>query len=191
MKYIKIPGVLFVAAAASLSGCAKLDGKVTVGGTLNSKGGAGQAVLTAHASRCDDEVKGQANYQDKTAIDWQEVGGVAFNAEVYDAGFCSDQPVSPDGIEDTTQHCRQDVCTGGMYQVDFIYKSTNPAKPGEGAGFVCMIDTGNGVSSGFGATGILKTMAIESGPYQGYTNAGTMSGNVKVSACPSDKSENS
>lgn len=189
MKYLTIPAVLFVAATASLNGCAKLDGKVTVGGTLNSQGGAGKAVLTAHASRCDDVVKGQANYQDQTAIDWQNVGGVAFKADVYDAGFCSDEPVSPDGTEDTTKHCRQDVCTGGMYQVDFTYKSTNPTAPGEGAGFVCMIDTGNGVSSGFGATGLLKTMEIESGPYQGYRNAGTMSGNVQVSTCPSGDSK--
>ncbi|WP_206483312.1 hypothetical protein [Thalassotalea sp. G2M2-11] len=191
MKHLTIPGVLFVAAATALSGCAKLDGKVTVGGTLNSKGGAGNAVLTANASRCDDEVKGQATYKDQTALDWQNVGGVAFNAEVYDAGFCSDQPVHPDHIGDSTKHCRQDVCTGGMYQADFTYKSTNSKTPGEGKGFICMIDTGNGVSSGFGATGLLKTMQIESGPYQGYSNAGTMSGNVQISACPSDKSNKS
>ncbi len=178
-------GLLVLGTITTLSGCAKLDGRVTAGGTLNSQGGDGKAVFTAHAARCDGEISGRVNYQDKSAIDWQQMGGVAFNAKVSDAGLCSEDPVAPDGLEDETRHCKQDICTEGMFQVEFNYNSTNPAAPGEGSGFACMIDIGEGVKSGFGANGILNVMLLESGPYQGYHNAGTMGGNVQVHDCPS------
>ncbi|MFY8274651.1 hypothetical protein AAEU32_11065 [Pseudoalteromonas sp. SSDWG2] len=177
-------GLLILGVAAALSGCAKLDGRVTAGGTLNSKGGAGNAVFTAHAARCDGNVSGRVNYQDKTAIDYQQTGGIAFNAEVFGAGLCSVDPVSPDGLEDETRHCKQDICTEGMYQVEFNYDSTNPNAPGEGQGFACMMDIGEGIKSGFGANGILNIMLLESGPYAGYSNMGTIKGNVQLHDCP-------
>ncbi|WP_158678884.1 MULTISPECIES: hypothetical protein [unclassified Pseudoalteromonas] len=178
-------GLLILGAMTTLSGCAKLDGRVTAGGTLHSQGGDGKAVFTAHAARCDGDIKGRVNYQDKTAIDWQQFGGIAFKANVTGAGLCSEDPVAPDGLEDETRHCKQDICTEGMFQVEFNYDSTNPAAPGEGTGFACMMDIGEGINSGFGANGILNVMLLESGPYQGYHNAGTMSGNVQVHDCPS------
>lgn len=180
-------GLLMLTAMAAAGGCAKMDGRVTAGGTLNSKGGAGNAVFTAEAARCDGEISGHVNYRDNTALDWQSVGGVAFKADVFDAGLCSDEPVSPDGLDDETRHCKQDICMGGMYQVEFNYNSTNPQVPGEGVGFACMIDIGEGVKTGSGANGLLNIMQLESGPYTGYNNAGTMNGNIQLHECPSKK----
>ncbi|KZY48375.1 hypothetical protein A3733_10555 [Pseudoalteromonas shioyasakiensis] len=74
---------LLITSFAIMGGCAKLDAQVNAGGTLNSKGGAGKAVFTAHAARCDGEVSGKVNYKDVTALDWQQSGGVSFNAQVY------------------------------------------------------------------------------------------------------------
>ena len=183
---------LLIATAAILSGCAKIDARVSAGGTLNSKGGAGKAVFTAHAARCDGDVSGQVNYKDLTAIDWQQMGGVAFNANVYGAGLCSEEPVDPEGAEsgDERLYCKQDICTEGMYQVEFNYSSTNPTAPGEGVGFACMMDISEGVKTGIGANGLLNVMLLESGPYQGYSNAGTISGNVQLHDCPASKNDN-
>ncbi len=180
---------LLIVSAVVFSGCAKLDGRVSAGGTLHSKGGAGQAVFTAHAARCDGDVTGRVNYKDQTALDWQPFGGVSFNAQVDDAGLCSEEPIDPEFLEQERMYCKQDICTEGMYQVEFNYSSTNPNAPGEGVGFACMMDISEGVKTGFGANGILNVMLLESGPYQGYSNAGTISGNVQVQDCPSTRND--
>ena len=52
-----------------------------------------------------------------------------------------------------------------------------------------MMDISEGIKSGFGANGLLNVMLLESGPYQGYNNAGTISGNVQVKDCPSSKND--
>ena len=67
---------LLITSFAIMGGCAKLDAQVNAGGTLNSKGGAGKAVFTAHAARCDGEVF-LANYKDNV-LDWQQSGGASW-----------------------------------------------------------------------------------------------------------------
>ncbi|WP_341501269.1 hypothetical protein [Gallaecimonas sp. GXIMD4217] len=173
-------GLVLLAAITALAGCEKLDGKVTAGGTLNSLGGNGKAVFTVNAQRCNGKpVKGHANFQDKTAIDWQAQGGVSFNARVTDAGLCGDDIPLDDGIP----VCDLD-CGPGQYQVDFDYRSTNPALPGEGSGIVCLMDTGEGVNRSYDTHGIINLLRIDSGPFSGYANMGSMSGNVQAHDCP-------
>jgi len=60
------------------------------------------------------------------------------------------------------------------------YRSTNPAKPGEGGAFVCLKDNGEGSKK---VDGDKLAMFGQSGVYEGYSLAGTVKGNIQSHTC--------
>lgn len=182
---------ILLSGALALAGCEKLDGTVSGGGTMQSLGGKGEAVFTINAQRCGgNPVKGQMNFRDSTAIDWEDQGGVAFKANVTSAGLCGENLGDPSGNpeEDTARMCNQS-CQPGMFEVDFDYDSTNPLMPGQGSGIACMTDLGEGVNSPWGMKGVVNVFALRDGPYQGYATGGVISGNIQTKECPSTKND--
>lgn len=169
-------GSLIASSFAILSGCGA-DGRVTGGGTMHSAGGDGKTVFTINASRCPDStgesvVKGQVQFHDKTAIDFEDTGGVSLHADVISAMYCSGDPADDNG-----EYCLQ--CQAeGYYEVEFAYSSQNSQNPGEGNGYMCIADAG----SGNGLHGI-AIVQVTSGPYDGYSNLGGVSGNVQAHEC--------
>lgn len=164
------------------AGC-QVNGKVTGGGTMHSAGGSGKAVLAYTASNCEnkdgeDVLKGHVTFHDKTAIDFENVGGVDFRASLTEAWFCS-----PD-FPDTGVITNCSVCNENQYQVDVAYTSTNNAAAGEGEGTLCLIDFGTG--KGLHGAAIVQ---IFSGPYSGYVNVGQVDGNVQSHECPGTKND--
>ncbi|MCG9695884.1 hypothetical protein [Shewanella sp. Isolate11] len=162
-------------AGTALTGCELIgDAKFTGGGTLNSAGGADKAVLTFKAEKCDGEVSGQMNFHDKSAIDFEDIGGVKLKAEITNVGFCA---MTMNADMDPADECSCE----NQYEAHFTYSSTNPAAPGEGTGKACFFDTGEGKGNFHGA---ITLLALSTGPYQTYINGGTVSGNIQEHACP-------
>ncbi|SHF98466.1 hypothetical protein SAMN04487965_3071 [Microbulbifer donghaiensis] len=177
---------ILLSGALALAGCEKLDGTVNGGGTMNSLGGKGKAVFTVNAQRCDEEpIKGQVNFRDETAIDWEDQGGVSFRANVTGAGLCGEGFAT---AAEEALMCDQ-RCGPGMFQVEFDYDSTNPLLPGAGKGVACMTDMSEGVNSPFGMHGLVNLISIADGPFQTYTNGGVVSGNIQTKECPSTKND--
>lgn len=159
---------------AVLTGC-ETDGKVTGGGTMHSAGGDGKTIFSFNGQRCPNadgvsETKGQLVLHDKTAIDFESVGGVDLHGTMTNVAFCS-----PD-LDFSGVECR---CSENQYQVEFAYRSTNNKASGEGEGIACLLDFGQGNGLHGGAV-----IQLESGPYNGYVNVGAMSGNVQSHECP-------
>ncbi|TKB47835.1 hypothetical protein [Thalassotalea mangrovi] len=179
-KNIKLCTLALIIGTLS-TGCTLVgEGKFTGGGTMNSAGGAEKAVLTFKAEKCDEEVSGQMNFHDRSAIDFEDVGGVKLTADITNVGFC-ELTMDPDGLGGP------DACTcENQYEAHFTYSSTNPAAPGEGTGKACFFDTGEGKGN---FHGVVTLLAMDSGPYQTYLNAGTVSGNVQEHSCPSTKND--
>ncbi|QKX16410.1 hypothetical protein [Microbulbifer sp. YPW1] len=174
-----------LAITLATAGCVKMDGKVNGGGTMNSMGGAGKAVMTFNAERCDEQpVKGQVNFQDKTAIDWENDGGVSFRANVVEAGLCGED-IEFSG--DAALACDQ-RCGPGEFEVAFEYDSTNPQLPGEGTGVACLVDWGEGVNASYRING-MASISVDTGPFSSYANRGALSGNVQTQECPSTKND--
>jgi len=161
-----------LAGAFLLASCGQ-PGKVTGGGTMNSAGGAEKAVFTFHADSCTEgSVKGSMNLHDKSAIDFEALNGVKFKADVTDTYFCGG------GIDFDAALCQ---CGTGFQEVLFDYVSTNPAADGQGAGIACLGDFGE--KSGADIHGA-SIVLLQSGPYNGYYNVGTIHGNVQQHECP-------
>lgn len=157
-----------------MAGC-ETDGKITGGGSMHSAGGDGKSVFTFNGQRCPDKngesvTKGQVNFHDKTAIDFEDVGGVDFHGSMLNTAFCLEVD------DDTLPECR---CSEGQYQIEFAYRSTNKKAAGEGEGIACLLDfgQGNGIHGG-------AVIQVESGPYNGYVNVGALNGNVQGHECP-------
>ncbi|NVJ67339.1 MAG: hypothetical protein HWE16_12700 [Gammaproteobacteria bacterium] len=172
VKKIMLGGL--VLSAAFLTGC-EVDGKVTGGGTMHSAGGDGKTVFSFNGQRCPDNsgestTKGQVTFHDKTAIDFESVGGVDFHGTMTNAAFCSPE-IDEEGVE-----CR---CSENQFQIEFAYRSTNNQAAGEGEGIACLLDFGKG-NDIHGAA----VIQVESGPYNGYVNVGAMNGQVNVKECP-------
>lgn len=188
-----VRGVLLVGATVGLlSACVMEPGKYTGGGTINSLGGAGRAQVAFTADSCNpDKIKGNVIYNDKTAIEYQNVGGVSFRGNVVEAGLCTadmDLTPGPDGNIDLSGACTdqsqlggQRQCKTGQFAIVVDYTSTSPGAPGTGRAVVCS------QSAGAGAGGELHAMilpvSVLSGPFQGYVNDGTLVGNAQYQAC--------
>lgn len=67
------------------------------------------------------------------------------------------------------------------YGFDINYISTNPQYPGVGQASVCAIDNGQGANAP--AKDIFGIM-ISNGPYDQYSNAGNVQGNLSAQQCP-------
>jgi len=171
----KLLSLSALVAAALLTGCGQ-PAKVTGGGTMNSAGGSDKAVFTFQADSCDAEnIKGSINFHDSSAIDFEDVNGVKFKGEVQSTYYCSNAIADLSAAKPTCE------CAPGYQEVNFEYDSSNSQAAGDGTGIACLAD--------FGEKGPIKGMAIvtiNSGPYQGYTNAGTLEGNVQQHACKAE-----
>lgn len=70
-----------------------------------------------------------------------------------------------------------------------IYTSTNKRYPGEGLVWGCVQDNGQGKNASFKDKAVLIVptdvpAASDNGPYAGYSNSGSVQGNVATYACP-------
>jgi hypothetical protein len=156
------------------------NAKYTGGGTLNSAGGAGKAVLNINADTCDgnENARGRINYADSTAVDFEDVGGVKLTATVAKAGVCASG--SSGSLDPDDSEC---ICEGWPAALG-TYVSTNPAVPGEGIFRACFLSTREYDVSGADPNVVLvNDISFVGGPYDGYFNHGTMSGNIKTHAC--------
>jgi hypothetical protein len=67
------------------------------------------------------------------------------------------------------------------YGLAVNYTSTNSSYPGTGAALVCMIDNGQGHNA---SQKDQLAITIGTGPYAGYTNSGSVQGNISGHTCP-------
>ncbi|MFY8275385.1 hypothetical protein AAEU32_14770 [Pseudoalteromonas sp. SSDWG2] len=165
-----------VLASALSTGCTLVgEHKYTGGGTMASAGGDKNAVFTFNVENCDGEdVKGRVNYIDHSAIDFENIGGVSLNAQVDNFGYCT---IDIDGFLNNEPLCNCE----NQYEAQFSYSSKNPSAQGDGTGFVCFFDTGEGKGNFHGA---ITAFYINDGPYAGYINYGTVNGNIQQHSCP-------
>lgn len=177
-------GAALVGAAILLSACEMAPAHMTGGGTMHSLGGDGRAQLAFTADGCDvDNVKGQLQFGDRTAIEWQANGGVKLHGNVTSAGMCTEEestdPDNPFG-DPGCGTSQLGECDPGQMAILFDYDSTNPAAPGAGEGLVCAQSAGPGAGGSLHAIGIIN---LQSGPYEGYANLGALVGNAQVHGC--------
>lgn len=175
-------GAAVVGAACLLAACEMAPARMTGGGTMHSLGGDGRAQIAFSADGCDPEnVKGQLQFGDQTAIEWQANGGVKLHGNVTSAGMCTDQPGEGDIFGDPGCGTSQlGECDPGQMAILFDYDSINPGSPGSGEGLVCAQSAGPGAGGSLHAIGIMR---LQSGPYEGYANLGALVGNAQVHGC--------
>lgn len=190
-----VRGALLVGTTISLlSACVMEPGRYTGGGTLNSLGGPGRAQIAFTADGCDpDKVKGQVVYNDKTAIEYQNIGGVSFRGNVVSAGVCrSDIDLTKIGEDGTTfddpagctnmqQYGGPRMCSSGQFAIMVDYTSTTPGAPGTGQVLVCSQTAGPGAGGELHA--LVYPITVLSGPFEGYINEGSLIGNAQYQAC--------
>ena len=112
---------------------------------------------------CEGPVQGQFQFSDMSIrID----GGVKFHATVTDSSIC----------EDIFFGCAD--CSYGEVKIEADYDSTNPERPGSGAAVVCLTDGGEGADTT--DTAFVK---LNGGPFNGYSLAGVVRGNVQDHGC--------
>ena len=191
-----LQGALLLGAAGLLSACVSEPARYTGGGTINSLGGAGRAQVSFTANGCDPKnVKGNVHYNDHTAIEYQDIGGVNFKAKVVNAGMCTyertGRPIQlPDDFGGdpgcNTQYPAEvdpllAECDAGQAFALFDYTSTNPKAPGAGKGLICVVTAGAGAGGSLHA--IVSPIMIKTGPYKGYINRGSLVGNAMMHSC--------
>ncbi|HWU71361.1 MAG TPA: hypothetical protein VN017_08410 [Pseudoxanthomonas sp.] len=196
--------VLALSVVGLLSGCVMEPGRYTGGGTINSLGGAGRAQISFNADGCDPKnVKGNVHYNDNTAIEYQDIGGVKFKATVTTAGLCTTQAASTaaqilrgdygnvPGCNTAYQPLRtrnplDEQCSPGQIAIMFDYASSNPKAPGNGTGLFCAAAAGAG--AGGNLHGYILPVILKTGPYAGYRNGGSLVGNVMPHSCDATES---
>ena len=181
-KYLTFGITLFaLPLLAGISGCA-VPREVTGGGTLpaaynyrNRDSTYGRATFEFGGSSCPDgkTVRGHFRYYDKNwDLEKDLQGGAELNGKVIGGYKCPDKE-SP--------ICRE--CYGLMglpfYAVKFSYRSINPNARGEGYGFACFKEKGEGPN----AQADLALIQIDSGPFVGYFNFGEVQGNIQAHEC--------
>ena len=165
---MKISRILFIVALAALLSTA--CDRATGGGKLN--GANGRASFGFTGDGCDTtNFKGQLQYQDQD-------GGQKLHGDVVFARQClvgGDCPVC-----DPLRIQLGFPLTLGDYEVTVDYRSTNPAIPGNGTATVCFTDNGEGAKAVDSDSAIIQ---VQSGPYAGYLNYGSIQGNVQQHKC--------
>ena len=151
---------LLVSACDRATGGGKLDG-------VN-----GRASFGFNGDGCDTtNFKGQVQYNDQD-------GGQKLHGDVVYARQClvgGDCPVC-DPLRITLGF----PLTLGDYEITVDYRSTNPAISGGGTATVCLTDNGEGAKAVDSDSAIIQ---VQSGPYAGYLNYGSISGNVQQHKC--------
>jgi hypothetical protein len=158
------------------------NAKYTGGGSLNSAGGEGKAIFTVNADTCagNENARGRVKYADRSAIDFENVGGVKLTAQIQKAGICA-QDADESSLDPDDSEC---ICEGWPAVVG-TYVSDNPAAAGEGKFRACFASTREYEIGGADQNVVLvNDISLVGGPYDGYFNHGTMSGNIKTHACP-------
>lgn len=163
-------------------GVGPCPGRVTGGGTVH--GPSGHDTIAVNGDSCGSQVKGEFEY-------------VAHNAEVKMHGGvtavtqCVVIGVDANGNPITScPQCQALVALlnpgqvfglgAADFEVDVAYRSTNPAFAGNGQAFACVSDNGQGRKS----TGEdVAFVQVLSGPFAGYTNFGSVQGNIKHHKC--------
>ena len=144
--------------------------RATGGGRL--EGVNGRASFGFNGDGCGGtDFKGQLQYQDHD-------GGQKLNGDVTFARQClvgGDCPVC-----DPLRIQLGFPLTLGDYEVTVAYDSTNPAFPGGGTGTFCVTDNGEGANAVDSDSAIIQ---LNSGPYAGYLNFGSIRGNVQQHKC--------
>lgn len=181
----RLLSLLLLLVVAQLSGCVA-PGKATGGGTIAGVNG-GNAVLGFNAENCSGVISGKFNFRDGSA---GYNGGVALVGDVVYGGKCADIPniLTPDfdstGLSPST-YCGYSStvaligCAEG-YVVEANYQSTNPFHPGAGRIVACVINNGAGVNS---TSSDLAWISIGGGPFSGYYNRGSVTGNIQTHSC--------
>ena len=168
-------GILAVACLLVLGGCL-VPGKVTGGGTLASANPASDktASFGFSANGCDPmNLHGSFTYHDRgvpESVAPSRGGGLKIKGAVVGAGLCQEE-------DQTGPEC---ICLIGEYQVDVVYRSTNPFTPGNGNAIACVLDNGEGFQA---ITADNVFVGILTGPYAGYTNENSVSGNIQAHRC--------
>jgi hypothetical protein len=160
------------------SGCSVIDqSKITGGGTLNSAGGAQKAVVTVSGDTCGNVPKGRLTYDDRTAVDFEGVGGVSIRATVVKAGLCLGPP-DPNNPEFLECNCP----LSPALVADYV--STNPRAPGSGKAYACFLAYRDQTQLGSDQHAVyLQDLRLVGGPFDQYVNKGTMDGNIQIHAC--------
>lgn len=163
------------------AGCA--PAKVTGGGWIEGKlDPSVKANFGFNGDSCNGPVQGKFNFHDKSA-------SLKANGDVTSVANC----LEPDADGELPAACvacltylyenpPSDDYTGegNLIGVDFSYRSTNPKDPGEGLGYACVLDNGEGYNASFSDVALV---AFYSGPYTGYVNGGTVQGNIQEHEC--------
>jgi hypothetical protein len=185
-------------AALSAAGCAR--GIATGGGTIPSiypdTRGATKANFGFNARSCEEGVTtGNFNYHDKSAgLDYDsglKGGGLKMFGDVQLACDCMQEGDEGDCKGTGTGLCAAckvvalflgwDQTEGYITAIDAHYWSTNPKIEGEGDLIACVVDNGEG---GKAEEDDQIAVKVLSGPYAGYINGGSVSGNVQAYPCP-------
>lgn len=184
-----------VVLAVGLAGCAA-PAKFTGGGWMPSTSGGAKdkANLSINVQNCDPEntpIHGRFNFHDRLAPAWASSGGVKLHGWVVRGGVCTVNPFMTETVVaacDVFNLAQTGVPAGfcppdsGNVGVDIEYESTNPKIQGSGGGgtaVACFQDNGEGAS----ATSDFARIFVIDGPYAGYSNAGTVKGNLQQHAC--------
>ncbi|HEX7707416.1 MAG TPA: hypothetical protein VF701_13250 [Thermoanaerobaculia bacterium] len=154
-----------------LSAC---NGKVTGGGTIPSVAGDdSKAAFTLTGDSCKGKVKGKFTLVDQKAA---YPGGLRLSGDSTGVMRCLEEQFIGE-IPPCTD------CPAGTVQFSFDYKSNNKSMPGDGRGFACVTDNGQGRNG----TPDLVSVTLVDGPYIGYTTGGELKGNLRVSSCKDDE----
>lgn len=126
---------------------------------------------------------GHFNYHDKDAVGYAEDGGVKMNGYIIDAAECVDWNT---GVELDCLTCKGVYYNNGepdlerVYYVRVHYNSTNPRFRGDGEAIACVADKGEGINA---EDLDMVFVAVNSGPYCGYSNQGYVQGNIQAHEC--------
>lgn len=177
-----IKALLVLASMVVAAGCS-VDPSIPVnlrgGGTLPSAGGDQKAVVTVVVDTCVGGPRGRITYADRSAVDFEKVGGVAFRAEVVKAGYCLGPP-DPNNLFVAECNCPLSPAMVADYT------STNPAAPGSGRLHACFTSVRDDTKAGSDKHVVrVDEVRLVGGPFDNYVNKGIMDGNVQDLGCKS------
>lgn len=164
-----IPGLLLVLSPLLIA--TTCPSKVTGGGSID--GNAGRATIAFNGDSCGATPKGELQYVDHDS-------GVKFHGTVTDVNQCG---VQADGSSNCVCHDLNPAFGLGAsdIEIDGFYRSTNPSTEGGGSFVACVSDNGEGSKKSAADAALIY---VVDGPYAGYTNSGTVQGNVQMHKCP-------
>jgi len=181
-NYRIVLGIFFFSALLTWAGCE--PAKVTGGGWIPSASSlGGKAIFGFNVDSCAQHRTGlgRFNYHDKNA-------GVKMNGYITQAGECVDgQGQSVDLLgKAACDHEKPTNLVEPFYKFTLYYTCTNPKsrKLGKGGQATVFVqDNGEGGNVVVMGDGDYAHIVVDNGPYEGYTNAGTVQGNIQSHAC--------